>query len=295
MPKEVMISVVFCSIRPDRAAAIETHYRQLIGDEPHEIIAIRDARSLAEAYNRAADQSSGDIVIFSHDDIEFLDPASWFARLKAHLEVFDVVGLAGTTKLIAPAWARAGPPYTFGHVGELDGRNTPYRVLICAVPTRAVPRIQALDGLFFAVRREVLDRVRFDADTFDGFHCYDIDFTFSAYLAGFALAVACDLPVLHFSQGSFDQKWEHYAKRFLEKHGTRLSPFRPRPFQHALVGVQTKEELLEVLNGPQMQWPLDGTDSNIAGGKLSDEYFPPHGESNRDRETVKPRSRWKFW
>src|SRR5688500_8048017 len=114
-----MISVVFCSIDSVLAASIERHYRILIGNEPHEIIGIRDARSLAEAYNRGFDQSSGDIIIFSHDDIEFLEPAPWLERLKAHLEVFDVIGLAGTTKLISAAWAEAGPPYTFGQVGEL--------------------------------------------------------------------------------------------------------------------------------------------------------------------------------
>jgi hypothetical protein len=71
---ESMISVVFCSIDSVLTESIERHYRTLLGDEPHEVIAIRDARSLAEGYNRGLDRSSGDIVIFSHDDIEFLDP-----------------------------------------------------------------------------------------------------------------------------------------------------------------------------------------------------------------------------
>ena len=72
-----MISVVRCSIDPVRAAAIERHYERLLGDEPYEIVAVRDARSLAEGYNRGVARSSGDIVILSHDDIEFLDPVPW--------------------------------------------------------------------------------------------------------------------------------------------------------------------------------------------------------------------------
>jgi hypothetical protein len=199
---------------------MERHYRALLGAESHEIIMIRDARSLAEGYNRGLDQSTGDIVIFSHDDIEFLDPAHWLSRLKGHLEAFDLVGLAGTTKLISPLWVGAGPPYTFGHVGELDGRIARFRVLIFAVPGPIVPGIQALDGLF---------------------------------LAGFRLAVASDLPVLHSSQGNFDQKWEYYAKRFVEKHGKHFPPFRPRPFSHAVVGAQTKDELLEIMSVPGTQ------------------------------------------
>jgi len=232
---------------------MERHYRALLGAESHEIIMIRDARSLAEGYNRGLDQSTGDIVIFSHDDIEFLDPAHWLSRLKGHLEAFDLVGLAGTTKLISPLWVGAGPPYTFGHVGELDGRIARFRVLIFAVPGPIVPGIQALDGLFLAARRSMIKRLRFDEATFDGFHCYDVDFSFSAYLAGFRLAVASDLPVLHSSQGNFDQKWEYYAKRFVEKHGKHFPPFRPRPFSHAVVGAQTKDELLEIMSVPGTQ------------------------------------------
>jgi hypothetical protein len=247
-----MISVVFCSIDSARADSIERHYRTLFGEERHEIIAIRDARSLAEAYNRGLDRACGDVVIFSHDDIEFLDPPSWLGRLKAHLATFDLVGLAGTTRLISAAWAQAGPPYTFGQVGELDGRVEPFRVLLCSVPAPAVPGIQALDGLFLAAHRRVIGRVRFDEKTFDGFHCYDTDFCYSAHLAGFRLAVATDLPVLHASQGSFDQKWEFYAKRFIEKHGARLARMRRRPYQHAMVGAQTKQELLEIMSAPQL-------------------------------------------
>lgn len=248
-----MLSVVFCSIDDARASSIERHYRVLLGEEPHEIIGIRDARSLAEGYNRGIDRAVGDVVVFSHDDIEFLDPAPWLARLKSHLSGFDLIGLAGTTRLISAAWAQAGPPHTYGQVGELDGRVEPFRVLICSVPAPVVPGIQAVDGLFFAVHRRVVDRIRFDERTFDGFHCYDVDYSYSAHLAGFRLAVATDLPVLHASQGSFDQRWDFYAKRFVEKHGARLARMRRRPFQHAVVSAQTKEEVLDIMNAPHLR------------------------------------------
>jgi len=242
-----MISIIVCSIDDAKAQAIEQHYRNLLGNEPHEIMIIRDARSLAEAYNRGIDCTSGDTLIFSHDDIEFLDPETWLERLKAHMNHFDIIGLAGTTRLISAAWAQAGPPYTFGQVAEPDGHNGPYRVLLCGVPAAAVPNIQGLDGLFLAVKRQVVRTVRFDKVTFDGFHCYDSDFTFSAYLAKFKLAVATDLPVLHASQGNFGEKWKTYAQRFIKKHGAHLHPMPVRPFQHALVIAQSKQELLEIM------------------------------------------------
>src|SRR6185503_5578792 len=78
----------------------------------------------------------------------------------------------------------------FGQVCEPDGQVAPFRVLICAVPAPLIHGMQALDGLFMAANREVLERVRFDEVTFDGFHGYDMDFSFSSHLAGFRLAVA---------------------------------------------------------------------------------------------------------
>lgn len=247
-----MISVIYCSIDEAKARAIDRHFRMLLGDEPHEIVELRDARSLAEAYNRGTDRARGDVLVFSHDDIEFLDPVTWVARLKKHLERFAIVGLAGTTRLTSAAWAQAGPPYTFGHVAETDGKIGPYRVLVCAVPAPAIPGIQALDGLFLAARREAALSVRFDEETFDGFHCYDIDFTYRAYLSGYALAVATDLPVLHDSQGSFDDKWSLYAERFMRKHGAQLARAPRRPFQHALVAAQSRTEILEIMTPPKL-------------------------------------------
>lgn len=247
-----MISIIYCSISKAKAQAIEQHYRDLLGNEPYETIAITDARSLAEAYNRGINHASGDVLIFSHDDIEFLDPATWLPRLKAHLSSFDIVGLAGTTRLISPAWAQAGPPYTFGQVAEPGGSLGPFRILLCAVPAPAVPGIQGLDGLFMAVKRQVVQRVRFDEKTFDGFHCYDTDFTYQAYLAGFKLAVATNLPVFHASQGNFDDKWKFYAQRFMNKHGARLIQMSRRQFSHALVVAQSKKEILEIMAPPQL-------------------------------------------
>jgi GT2 family glycosyltransferase len=249
-----MISVVFCSIDPARAAAIERHYERLLGDEPHEIVAIRDARSLAEGYNRGVARASGDIVVLSHDDIEFLDPVPWLGTLKNHLADADLVGIVGTTKVVYGSWARAGPPYTFGQVCEPDGQVAPFRVLVCAMPTPLIHGMQALDGLFMAANRGVLERVRFDEATFDGFHCYDIDFSFSSHLAGFRLAVAADMPVLHASAGNFDHAWEQYAGRFMAKHAANIQPSRRRPFQPSIVGAESKEEALEIMRAPRAQW-----------------------------------------
>src|SRR5882724_172154 len=110
-----MISVIICSIHNDRFAAVAKNYSDLLKHEPHEIIRISDARSLCEGYNRGIAASRGDILIFSHDDIEILT-ADFASRLKEHLANFDLIGVAGTSRLLRGGWQDAGPPYIFGQV-----------------------------------------------------------------------------------------------------------------------------------------------------------------------------------
>ena len=92
-------SVIVCSIEALKFAHIYECYTRLLSGYPHEIIGIHDATSLAEAYNRGISQSSGDILIFSHDDLLILDPL--FAdKIVDRLHTFDLLGFAGTSKLI---------------------------------------------------------------------------------------------------------------------------------------------------------------------------------------------------
>jgi hypothetical protein len=251
-----MISIIFCSIDQAKADKIRLQYLDMLGEDEHEIIIIKDAISLAEAYNRGLNQAKGDIIVLSHDDIEFLQPSTWLSKIKRHLSLFDFIGLAGTTKLIGPAWAQAGPPNTFGQVAEISSNGEPYRVLIFGTPLTVIPSIQAVDGLFMAFRKDVANKIRFDEKSFDGFHCYDVDFSFSAYKAGFSLGVAIDIPVLHASQGQFDDQWKLYAERLYKKHKSDLMPRRHRPYQHACVTALNKEELLEIMSAPFVLPPI---------------------------------------
>jgi hypothetical protein len=102
-----MFSIIVCSHRPTRAAFIRQHYEALFASTPHEVVIIPDARSLCEGYERGLRRSCGDLLIFSHDDIEFVtrDVAG---RIAQHLARFDLIGIAGTTKLLDGRWNSAG-------------------------------------------------------------------------------------------------------------------------------------------------------------------------------------------
>jgi hypothetical protein len=80
-----------------------------------------------------------------------------------------------------------------------------------------VEHIQALDGVFIGMHRKVWEAVRYDAGTFDGFHGYDIDFTYRAHLAGNRLVAPMDLLLIHYSTGGYDLKWQAGNLKFLRK------------------------------------------------------------------------------
>jgi hypothetical protein len=216
------ISVIICSVNPEKFARVAANYRERLAGVPHEILLIDDARSLCEGYNRGIDRATGDILVFSHDDIEILT-GDFAPRLIGHLEQVDLIGVAGTTRVVDATWGMAGWPHCHGQVVHADRTLGTCAVSMFQVTGPVVEDIQGLDGLFFAARRRVIESVRFDALTFDGFHLYDLDFTFSAFQAGFRITVCNDIVIAHDSRGRFDARFAGFAERFVAKHRASLS------------------------------------------------------------------------
>lgn len=289
-----MISIIICSINSEKFSNITRNYTELMGDEPFEIIGIHDAKSLCEGYNRGIQKSAGDILVFSHDDIEILSP-DFVARLKIHMENFDIVGLAGTDWVVDGCWISAGAPYLYGQVADQD--DDVY-VLSCYdfgetayQGKTAEEGIKMLDGLFIAARRSVVQQVLFDENNFDGFHCYDADFTYSAFLAGFNLAVCNDIAVIHYSNSAFDAEFQRYNERFIAKHAATLAVLEPQvPYpSFQIARCANKENVLhcflpEVQRGIYMQFvaalpelvptPVSAAQSEIGQTPIHDQHNP---------------------
>jgi GT2 family glycosyltransferase len=221
-----MISAIICSINPRKFDAVSDNLTDRLGDGPLEIIGIHDARSLAEGYNRGIDQSKGDILVFCHDDVEIIAPGG-SQLLRQHLQTHDLVGCAGTSRLIDSNWICAGDPFVHGIVAYPAEDAWPagrFDVAVWGKLHRTIVEdIQALDGFFFAANRPVLDVIRFDERNFDGFHVYDTDFTFAAHLAGFRTAVCKDILIAHQSGGNFDEVYRDFSARFMNKYRAQLA------------------------------------------------------------------------
>ncbi|MDR2014258.1 MAG: glycosyltransferase family protein [Azoarcus sp.] len=221
-------SIVICSIDPWKFAQANTLFERLLNGVPHEIIGIHDARSLAEGYNRGLRRSQGDIVVFSHDDILILD-SDFGQKISCRLRDFDILGFAGTRRVVAEIWWQSGFPWASGVVAHTHIQERKISLSVWnAEPWPVVDGIQCIDGLCIMTRREVAEEIGFDEATFDGFHLYDHDFSFSAYRAGKKIGVCCDIPVIHASMGSYDKEHTRYGHLFIEKHKDALPIDAPK-------------------------------------------------------------------
>ena len=237
------VSIVICSVDAAKYERVCANYRRLYGSQPIEIIGIHDARSLAEGYNRGIAQAGAELLILSHDDIEILS-ADFAARVERHLALFDLIGIAGTTRLIEGRWAGAGDPYVYTVITSPFPDTGGYATMLLGGGPLVVPEIQALDGVFMAMRRDVAVATPFDASTFDHFHHYDLDFSLRAFQAGRKLAVCRDLVLIHESTGRYDPVWEEYKRRFEAKHRAHLpASWSAREGARASFSAATREEV----------------------------------------------------
>jgi GT2 family glycosyltransferase len=225
-------------------------YGRLLAGSAFEIVPIHDATGLAEGYNRGLRQCRGDLVIFSHDDVEFLAD-DFREKLQGHMEHCDVLGIAGTRRLTAPAWALSGLPYAYGQVASPDFEKTgSYGVVVWSVPSRRTDRMQSMDGVFLCARRPVAEAIRFDEEVFKGFHLYDLDFTYRAFLNGYRLALANDLYPLHVSGGPNDQRWREDGDLFLKKFANQFTAKKPWFYRSATILVPTRQDIVTAMTPP---------------------------------------------
>ncbi len=232
------VSVIVCSVTPQKFDRVSGNYRRLLERVPHEIVGVHDARSLAEGYNRGMRKARGEVLVFSHDDIEIVSP-DFAAKLARALREHGLVGVAGTTRAVTASWLGAGWPHLCGQIG-MPASGAGYVVTVFGAAARTVGGIQAMDGVWLAARRETAERLRFDEEAFDGWHGYDFDFSFRAHLAGERCAVAADLLIAHASAGGFQGDWRLYAERALAKHRARLPSGAALPAQPELCAIEVR-------------------------------------------------------
>ena len=217
-----MISVVF-STRVDNQKHID-HIKNTSGI--HKGVEVKQyinngEYSLTELYNKALKETTNNIVVFCHDDIIF-DTKNWGKKLLKVMEKnpeYGVVGIAGSRELPSSAKWWENPNHMYGQVFHQKDGN---RWLSKYSPKKPLflDNVVVVDGLFFAVNKEIIKET-FD-ESVEGFHFYDVDFSFRNYIAGVKVGVTSDIDVTHLSIGETNQQWEENRKIFADKYKDNL-------------------------------------------------------------------------
>lgn len=187
--------------------------------------------SLTKAYNIGWNivekaGKSNDIIVFCHNDIEFLTKNWGYELLKKfNNHDYDILGIAGSDVLLKHGcwWldesSKMNSKHMFGRVWHTDGTNkweSVYSDRIVGVKDCVV-----VDGLFFAIDGYQKHLKKFD-ESFNGYHYYDVSFSFQNFLNGMNIGVIDNISVLHKSVGQTNQEWEKNRIKFVEKYGDEL-------------------------------------------------------------------------
>lgn len=183
-----MVSVICCYNRANEYAAMcETLRTQSI---PHEVIGVDNSAnrfsSAAAALNWGAEQASGDILVFLHQDILFSRENSLEELTSGVFQTSGhaVVGLYG-----------AKHSKNERYVGEFQIYET-------------------LDECCIAVPRKTWEALRFNESFCDGWHLYVVEFCLRAQNMG-ALICAKDCGIRHLSSGTVDKNYMKTYRKIL--------------------------------------------------------------------------------
>lgn len=220
-----MISIIVCSRLDPLNDLHERNISKTIGAE-FEYIRINNQNNtynLCSAYNEGVRRSTGETIVFIHEDVFFME-GGWGEKLRGKFSdpSIGLVGVAGTQYLFSdtPGWVAAGRPFIKGQVVHETNNGSTYNLTVFSwenIDTEVV----AVDGLFFAIRRSLFETIKFDDQTFDGFHLYDLDICMQIRHTH-RLMVTKDILLKHQSGGSFNDQWQTYALRFLNKYKDEL-------------------------------------------------------------------------
>jgi len=221
-----MISVIVCSKQPPRWDNHKRNVHKTIGF-PYEYIRINNADGnygICAAYNEGVSQAKGDVLVFVHEDVFFMEPGWGHILIQKFKQnnTLGLVGVAGTQYLLHdhPAWLAAGQPFIRGRVVHQTNGGQSYYLTVFSWD-QSDAEVVAVDGLFFAVKRELFETIRFDDKTFDKFHFYDLDICMQIRRSH-KILVTWDILVKHLSMGNCDDAWKESGQRFLEKYGHEL-------------------------------------------------------------------------
>lgn len=223
-----MVSVIICSINKTLARQVEKNIDETIG-VPWELILTDNTiqkKGIAHVYNQAAARARYGILCFVHEDVLFQTP-SWGRTIQQYFEADPQLGLVGVAGGLYKSKALSGwwtgiPAIDCSNILFVDTNGQPGRAYANPDPSVKFHHTVTADGVFMCTRRELWEARKFDEDVIDGFHFYDVDFSWGIGRTH-KVAVTFEIDILHLTRwGNFGNDWMKYAFAWHALHGHTL-------------------------------------------------------------------------
>jgi hypothetical protein len=163
-------------------------------------------QSAAEALNYGGKQASGKYVMFVHQDVD-LGSDSWLETVEKALDDISDLGIAGVAGM-----SEKGKNYWERKRGRISSCGE-----VWGNPLQKPEEVQTLDECLLIVPKSVFSKLQFDEKTFDGWHCYGVDYCLSVNKIGLQPYVIPAF-IYHRSLTLNVENLLRYQKRLYNKH-----------------------------------------------------------------------------
>lgn len=177
-------------------------------------------KSLSQVYNEIIDESTNDIIIFCHDDLEF-ETSNWGKRIIKHFgkSDFGILGVAGTTEIPKSGMWWEDKRKMIGIVNHKhEGKK--WESKYSKSWGDDISESCIVDGLFIAIDKTKI-KERFD-ESVEGFHFYDVYFSVKNFLGGVKIGVIFNVRLTHLSIGQTNESWEEKRQVFSTEYEDKL-------------------------------------------------------------------------
>jgi hypothetical protein len=200
-----MLSIIICSRHKALDKEFVDNIAATVGVD-YELINVDNSENtftIFSAYNEGTTRSKFPYLCFVHEDIRF-HTQGWGERVISHLQdpKTGIVGMAGADLVVRvpAAWTNT---LSYSHnilQTDLSGKHPTELLFQPEGYTLSKRTTVTLDGILLAMRKELMQKIRFD-ESLKGFHGYDYDISLQSTIAGYQNYVIYDIRVEHFSRG----------------------------------------------------------------------------------------------
>lgn len=198
--------------------------------------------SLTEAYNKVLKKAKNNIVILVHDDVVLeKDFDQKILRYFKENKDYGVLGLAGSTNLPKSGQWWQDRTKMVGRVYHQQTINKNGKQITKNIESKysgkfpkKLLEVCIIDGLFMAVHKDRIKPKTFNKK-YEGFHFYDLSFSFKQHLNGVKVGVITDMKIIHKSvgnitdsEGNVNKNWDENRKQFIKQFESKL-PYSLKP------------------------------------------------------------------